>query len=161
MHARAANIHIEPTSDSCYSRNRLIWWSLLLRDRLVTFALRKSRFYDEVSSHTMVCEEDFGIEAQCPLFLDLISKARSIHNFIYQCKLSQIITQILKFQELRGYGSIGWKEVSMLELYEVVSLYNQLKAWRAEFEYSFPSSEDAVDFESCNMPCQLSYIFCE
>jgi hypothetical protein len=88
---------------------------------------------------------DFGMEAQCPNFVDISCKVICIKNFIAQCELSIVIANIMRFVERRALvaeatvtacNEIQEYGANATELDEVTFLHLELVNWSKKFEKS-------------------------
>lgn len=134
-----------------------------MRDRLLAFGLRRIHsLHEERVTSALPTLEDFGLEAEYPHFMDPSSKWISINNFIRLCELGQIITGVLKFQQERQFARDydALKGGRLNELRQVTLLHVGLSDWRQRFEASLGSNSITSPPGSCNMPCQLTQIFC-
>lgn len=162
--AFAARLHKQryDSPSTTRGRRKLIWWSCLVRDRLVALGLRRFHLlHKSVPNCSLPSEEDFGTEAQYPQFLDKSGKHQHIINFIAQCELSQVMARISRFQEQRIYtanspASEGSSRDS--ELKEVTSFHIELDKCSERFEMALKQLSDSV-IESYNMPCQMTRIY--
>ncbi|KAI9811866.1 MAG: hypothetical protein M1827_005217 [Pycnora praestabilis] len=148
-HAKEAGLH-EPENRSglaATSRYQIIWWCCLVRERLTAFSLRRpEELRVDYSTNSAVRREDFGFESCFPSFTDLRSKAWTIEVFLWLCKLSEIMGQIMDFQRRHHYVpctvSVGeGRAVKPRELLGVAELDRQLMTWRRDFLKAF---KDAV-----------------
>lgn len=165
LHAHAGKLHQEHkmfTSLVTPGRRKLIWWCCLLRDRLVAFGLRRTqRLHQEPLSHSLPTLDDFGVEAQCPNFLDNSYKMLCISNFIAQCKLSIVMAKILKFVKERAPVTVadGVEKprcsFNNTELDKVTSLHLELIDWNNQFQKSLEQVPRIVP-DACIMPCQMT-----
>ena len=135
----------------------------MLRNRLLAFGLHRcGSLYEDTSPGALPSQEDFGLEATSPQFMDKASKQQSINNFILQCELSQIISWILQFQGRRDSGKESERlqgVVDASELLEVSSLLSALTEWGKKVEYPIEDTAERFPPGICNMPCQLTRIF--
>ncbi len=121
------------------SRRRIIWWCCLLRDRLISIALRRPyRMQENKGTWPPVKKEDFGLEIIFPKFTTTTTKVTAIESFIWLCKLSNIMRDVANFHEKRRFDR-EWAdkivdETDVVpELAQVSRFSNQLKNWKEEF----------------------------
>ncbi|RFU35027.1 hypothetical protein B7463_g1274, partial [Scytalidium lignicola] len=164
IHARAACLHEQQqcmTPPVSQGRMRLIWWSLVLRDRLVAFALRRShRMHRRIPDIPLPSLGDFEIELHISPFVDVHHKRQYVNSFIAQCELSRVIAHIVMFQERRTYPetSDGRGLNINSELEEVALLHLQLDHFIERFEILMKQvSSKAIDRDG--MPCQMTKIY--
>ncbi|KAF2093873.1 hypothetical protein NA57DRAFT_80874 [Rhizodiscina lignyota] len=136
-HARTGRIW-DPDNDSgtMHSRNKIIWWCCLNRDRQTSFALRRlHRMRENDSAWTHVTELDFGAEAFMPSFTDIEGKKAIISAFIWLCKLGDLIAEIGMFQlhSLLARGQAGDTTDLMAEMTRISDFEYQLQSWRKQF----------------------------
>jgi hypothetical protein len=136
-HARAIRLwDAKYDNEDTTSRRRIIWWCCLLRDRLVSIALRRAYRIQEVKvSWPVVDVTDFGLEVMFPKFVDVKAKRAAIEAFIWLCKLSDIIRDVAVFHERNCFhrtwsGSLIDKAALMPELNQVSQFDCRLKNWK-------------------------------
>jgi hypothetical protein len=139
-HARAIKLwDLQGKSVASSRRYRIIWWCCLLRDRLVSMALRRPyRIHEAKSTWPIVSETDFGLEAMFPKFITVKTKRTMIDSFIWICKLSDIIRDIAVFHEQKRFdrewfdGLIG-SAATLAEEIQVSQFDSQLRDWKEEY----------------------------
>lgn len=142
-HANTAKLW-DPEADSSamHSRNKIIWWSCLVRDRQIAFGLRRlHRLRERDELWPMVTELDFGPEALIPSYTNATSKKAMMLAFIGLCELSNLIAEIGIFQRqhhnLFENTSIQPKETistTMMTLMNQVSEFDhQLRLLKKQF----------------------------
>jgi hypothetical protein len=121
------------------SRRRIVWWCCLMRDRLISFALRRNyRIQEAKSTYPLVEISDFGLEVMFPKFVDVKTKRAVIDAFICLCKLSDIIRDVAIFHEENSFGR-EWSDSRIEradivpEITKVTQFDNKLKKWREEY----------------------------
>ena len=139
-HARAIRLWDRPRENTTTStRYRLIWWCCLLRDRLISIALRRPyRIHEAKSSWPIISEADFGLEVMFPQFITVKTKRSTIDAFIWLCKLSDIMRDIAVFQEEKRFDrewsdSLINQASIMGEASRVLQFDSQLRNWREEY----------------------------
>lgn len=117
-------------------RRRIIWWCCLLRDRLISVALRRFyRIHEAKSTWPIVTEADFGPEAMFPKFMTVKRKRAVLQSFIWWCSLSDIVRDIAVFQEKKRFDrewsdSLTTEAAIVSELAQVSQFDNRLKSWK-------------------------------
>jgi hypothetical protein len=140
-HARAIKLWDSGRySGAMCCRRRIVWWMCLIRDRLISFGLRRPhRLQEAESDWALIKETDFGIEVLHPRYVDVGYKRAMAKAFISLCKLTDIMRTIAVFQENNRFerewseGSIS-REAIMTELTEVSRFDKQLKDWKDEYK---------------------------
>ena len=121
------------------TRYRIIWWCCLLRDRLISIALRRPyRIHEAKSAWPMVSEADFGLELMFPQFATVKTKRTVIDSFIWLCKLSDIMRDIAVFHEQKRFDrewsdNIISRATIIPEASRVSQFDSQLQNWREEY----------------------------
>ena len=121
------------------TRCRIIWWCCLLRDRLISIALRcPYRIQEAKSAWPIVSETDFGLEVMFPQFMTVKTKRAVIDSFIWLCKLSDIMRDIAVFHERKRFDrewsdNIIDRATIMPEASRVSQFDSQLRNWREEY----------------------------
>ena len=120
-------------------RYRIIWWCCLLRDRLISIALRRPyRIHEAKKTWPIVSESDFGREVMFPRFMTVKAKRTTIDSFIWLCKLSDIMRDIAVFQEKKRFDR-EWSNTLLNsaaiipEASQVSQFENRLKNWKEEY----------------------------
>ena len=139
-HARVIRLWDRPGENAVTSRRyRLIWWCCLLRDRLISIAMRRPyRIHEAKSSWPLVTEADFGLEVMFPKFITVKTKKSLIQAFIWLCKLSDVMRDIAVFHEQTRFDR-EWsgKRIDqakiMSEASRVSQFDTQLRSWREEY----------------------------
>ena len=139
-HARAIRLwDRQGESEATPSRCRLIWWCCLLRDRLISIALRRPyRIHEAQSTWPIISEADFGLEVMFPKFTNVKTKRTLVDSFIWLCKLSDIMRDIAVFHERTRFdrewtdGRID-RATLILEANQVQQFDSQLKNWKEEY----------------------------
>ncbi|KAG9775011.1 hypothetical protein KCU88_g5212, partial [Aureobasidium melanogenum] len=142
FHARQARLG-DPDFDSgtMFSRRKIIWWSCVLRDRLVSVGLRRLHRLHKIESRWgPVTTADFGAEAVCPQFIGVESKRVMMSAFIWMCNLIPLICGIGTFHANRKF-QWEWRDVSsanhdllLEELMQCSAYESQLKEWKTRFK---------------------------
>ncbi|KAL2430662.1 hypothetical protein ABEF95_012376 [Exophiala dermatitidis] len=142
FHARQARLG-DPDFDSgtMFSRRKIIWWSCVLRDRLVSVGLRRLHRLHKIESRWgPVTTADFGAEAVCPQFMGVESKRVMMSAFIWMCNLIPLICGIGTFHANRKF-QWEWRDVSsanhdllLEELMQCSAYESQLKEWKTRFK---------------------------
>jgi Fungal specific transcription factor domain len=134
-HARAIKLW-DIKQEGTSSRRRIVWWCCLMRDRLISFALRRNyRIQEAKSTWPLVEVSDFGLEVMFPKYVDVKTKRAVIDAFIWLCKLSDIIRDVAIFHENNSFGR-EWSDSRIEraeivpEITQVTQFDNQLKNWR-------------------------------
>ncbi|RFU32975.1 hypothetical protein B7463_g3359, partial [Scytalidium lignicola] len=128
-HAVTACLHKQQpcTPSETHDRRKLIWWSCLVRDRIIALGLRRFHLlHKEVPNCSLPSLDDFGLEVFDSRFVGIPCKLQYINNFIIQCELSQVMARISRFQEQRIYTAKSAdpkSTISHSELQEVISLH--------------------------------------
>lgn len=107
-----------------------------MRDRMISFALRRNYRIQEAKSNWPLVEvSDFGLEVMFPRFVDVKTKRAVIDSFIWLCKLSDIIRDVAIFHENNSFGR-EWSDSRIEradivpEISQVTQFDNRLKKWR-------------------------------
>jgi hypothetical protein len=137
FHARAIKLwDSQGETDIMSGRRRIVWWCCLLRDRLISVALRRfSRIQENKSTWPIITEADFGPEVMFPKFMTVKRKQAVLQSFIWWCSLSDIIRDIAVFQEKkrvdqeRSDGLVTEAAV-ISELAQVSRFDNRLRTWK-------------------------------
>ena len=166
-HARAIALW-DPQGKSVASlrRNRIVWWCCLLRDRVVSLALRRPyRIHEAKTTWPFVTEADFGLEVMFPKFTTAKTKRTMIDSFIWFCKLSDIIRDIAVFHEKKRFdrewsGGLVSSTTILAEEIQVSKFDTQLSDWKEEFLKSNGEYIKSVVPGSPKMPNYL-LIICE
>jgi len=121
------------------SRYRLIWWCCLLRDRLISIALRRPyRIQEAKSTWPIVSDADFGLEVMFPKFTNVKTKRTLVDSFIWLCKLSDIMRDIAVFHERKRFDR-EWSDglinraTLIPEANQVQQFDSQLRSWKEEY----------------------------
>jgi hypothetical protein len=134
-HARAITLW-DPEGVATSRRYRITWWCCLLRDRLVSIALRRPyRIHEAKSTWPIVNEADFGLEVMFPKFMIARTKRTMIDSFIWLCKLSDIMRDIAVFHEKKRFdrewsNSLIGSATILAEELQVSQFHIQLRDWK-------------------------------
>lgn len=138
----------------------------MLRDRLISFGLRRFHRLQEVEqSFGMVEEADFGLELAFPRHIDIHSKRDSIACFVKLCELSDVVKEIAVFHENLRFerewsDSFATREAIVPELAKVAHLENQLREWKQTFQTCFSTSQPPISAGSSILPL-YTVMICE
>lgn len=145
-HARAIKLWDPQRYTGAMScRRRIIWWMCLIRDRLISFGLRRPhRLQEAESDWAQIEESEFGAEVIFPRFVDTQTKKTTVRAFIWFCRLTDIMRTIAVFQENNRFerewsdGHLD-RQALISELTQVSIFDRQLKDWRRDYEKSLGS----------------------
>ena len=121
------------------SRYYLTWWCCLLRDRLISIALRRPyRIHEARSTWAVSSEKAFGLEVMLPKFINIKTKRTLINSFIWLCKLSDIMRDIAVFHEGKRFdrewsGKPIDKATLTAEATQVQQFDSQLRDWKEAY----------------------------
>ena len=165
FHAREAAIwNAQFSGVSPGDREGIIWWCLLIRDRMLALGMRRPHRLHQVHNiRGPLKTEDFGLEALIPSYSTKTAKQRMISSFLWFCKLSEIQARLAEHQkqfqfqrqwERTGPGYSGqFEEVSKLGCFEA-----KLREWRSGFEESLSTATGNGDDVYAGTVCLIRLI---
>lgn len=112
----------------------------LIRDRLISFGLRRQHRPQDADSEWVPIEEtDFGMEIVYPKFVDIDHKMGMVKAFIWLCKLTDIMSKVAVFQDNNRYerkwsDDLVSRDFIRSESEEVVVFDKQLRSWKQEYQ---------------------------
>jgi hypothetical protein len=157
LHARAMKLW-EPQQEVTPSRRRIVWWCCLVRDRLISVALRRAyRIQESKSSWPVVSVSDFGLEVMFPRFMDAKTKRTVLEAFIWMCELTDIIRDVAVFQENNSFdrewsGGFLDKAQFVPEITQVSQFDNRLKNWKEGYLKITGDYIKSLMPRSCRLP---------
>ncbi|TLD30031.1 hypothetical protein E2P81_ATG06684 [Venturia nashicola] len=152
-HAKAAGLD-QMTSEVMTDRSRLIWCSLIVRERVVSFLAggmghpMDTSISPSASTSTCtstctsqkrkakrneykVTREDFGLELCLPRFSSPSERGEMVEAFLARARLSEVLADILEFEMGRGLR-IGRREVLKVSMFDV-----RLREWKRGWDKAF------------------------
>ena len=124
--------------------NQVIWWCCIIHNRLIAFELwRSKQLCTAWCSDSLLCSEDFRLEAVCSKFSDNQAKSDMINTFISLYHLSEIMKEVvLTFREwvklTKKCSHIVRRQIFGSEvLYQIFALNEKLISWRLEYNKMF------------------------
>ncbi|QDS69903.1 hypothetical protein FKW77_000995 [Venturia effusa] len=135
-HAKSAGLD-QTTSEVMTDRSRLIWCSLVIRDRVISFSSRRPLHpLAAKGTHYRVKREDFGLEVCLPRYSSPSERGDLVEAFLLQCRLSEVLADIIEFEMGMRRGlkdgrvRIGRKEVLRVSEFDV-----RLREWKRGFRF--------------------------
>lgn len=165
IHARAMKLW-EPQPEVTPSRRRIVWWCCLLRDRLISFALRRAyRIQEAKATWPVVSISEFGLEVMFPRFMDVKTKRTVLEAFIWSCELTDILRDVAVFHENNSFdrewsGGLIDKAQIVPEITQVSQFDNRLKNWKEGYLKLTGDYIKSLLPRSCRLPNYV-LIICE
>jgi hypothetical protein len=152
-HSLAAKLH-EPTTGP--HRNKVIWWCCIVRNRVVSLALRRPWRLHPCQTVIPLSLDDFGLELFSPMFTQVETKTRMSKAFLALCHLTDIMKEVLLFRRHffaapehlhPDEDPCNWKSGYGMEI--VNMLDQKLSIWNQEYdiENSPQRSVDLLPYE--------------
>ena len=129
-----------------------------MRDRMISFALRRSyRIQEAKSIWPLVNISDFGLEVMFPRFMDAKTKRTTLEAFICLCDLTDIIRDIAVFHENNSFdrewsGGLIDKASIVPQITQVSQFDNRLKNWKEVYLKLAGDYIKSLIPRSCRMP---------
>lgn len=137
-HSLAAKLY-EPVSGP--RQNKVIWWCCIVRNRVVSLALRRPSRLHPCQFAIPLTLDDFGLELYSPMFMHVEAKTRMSKAFIALCHLTDIMKEVLLFKqhfpeapELLDSDEDSCKEESGHRMEIIKTLDQKLSMWNQEYE---------------------------
>lgn len=134
-HAKSAGLD-QATSEVMTDRSRLVWCSLVIRDRVISFSSRRPLHPLATKENWVrVKREDFGLEICLPRYSSPLERGNLVEGFLLLCRLSETLADIIEFEMKmkrkfvdRGF-TVGRKEVLKISQFDI-----RLREWKRGFQ---------------------------